>query len=125
MGYLIGNQGETVKLIQFELDNAALQLNTYALPINPSKCFFFGGYVILSGGTIPLVFGSFRVIGDASNVVFLRAAASPTNQDYLVKFRLFNDQVFAPQTPETYSLNWTYSAGDGKATVVIFYIEYS
>lgn len=125
MGYLIGDQGGTVKLIQFELDTAALQLNTYALPIKPSKCFFFGGYVILSGGTIPLVYGSFSVFGDNSNFGFLRGSGAPTGQDFLIKLRIFQDGVFTPQNPETYSLSWAYIAGDGRAKVVIPYIEYS
>jgi len=126
MGFEFTNNSlGSVKQIQFELDSAALLLNSYALPIKPSKAIFIGGYIITSGGTIPLNVASFDVRGNSSNFGFLRT--NPTSiaaQDVLYKLRLFTDQVFTPQTPETYTLQWTYSAGDGRAKVIILYSEY-
>jgi hypothetical protein len=126
MGFEFTNNSlGAVKQIQFELTPAELLLNTYSLPINASKCYFIGGYVITQGGTIPLSAGSFGVEGDTTGFDFLRVPVSGVlGLNVLYKFNLQAPQVFTPQNSETYRLFWTYSAGDQSCKVIILYSEY-
>ena len=115
----------SLQQIQFDLSPADLLLNNFQLPIKPSKCYFFGGYIITQGGTIPLSAGSFGVIGDSSGYTFLRVTVGGTlGLNVLYKFNLQVPQVFTPQNDETYSLVWGYFAGDQSCKVIIFYSEY-
>jgi hypothetical protein len=126
MGFeFINNSLGAVKQIQFELTPADLLLNSFQLPINPSKCYFFGGYIITQGGTIPLSAGSFGVVGNTTNLVFLRILVNGAlGLNVLYKFNLQAAQVFTPQTSETYRLAWNYFLGDQSCKVIILYSEY-
>jgi len=126
MGYLITDP-RIVKLLQFTIQSSDLPLNTYSLAIKLSKCYYIGGMVITSGGTVPLSAGSFVVNGDTSGASFLRVTVDGiAGTDVLYQFDIqATGQAFTPQTAETYSLNWTYVAGDVTTQVIIAYIEYS
>jgi hypothetical protein len=124
MGFEITQNQIIVKQIQFELTAADLLLNTFTLPIQTTNVIFILGYVITSGGTIPLNVGSFRLEGDISGTFFIAAPTTIASQDVLYKLIPSPNSVFTPQTPETYSLNWTYLSGDGQAKVIILYSEY-
>lgn len=127
MGYIIGDQGGIVKLTQFTIQPSDLPLDTYPLDIKPSKCYFIGGMIITSGGTVPLDAGSFVVNGDTSGAGFLRVTVNGiAGLNVLYKFNIqAAGQAFTPQIAETYSLNWFYVAGDVTTKVIIAYIEYS
>jgi hypothetical protein len=115
----------SLQQIQFDLSPADLLLNSFQLPIKPSKCYFIGGYVITQGGTIPLSAGSFGVKGDTTNFVFLRVIVNgAAGLNVLYKFNLQAAQVFTPQNDETYSLNWVYFVGDQSCKVIILFSEY-
>jgi hypothetical protein len=124
MGYLIKKMG-VINQIEFELKPADLLLNSFQLPIKPSKCYFIGGYVITQGGTIPLSAGSFRVVGNTTGFAFLRTLVNGAlGLDVMYKFNLQAAQVFTPQTPETYNLDWNYFLGDQSCKVIILFSTY-
>ena len=125
MGFEITqNQIGGVKQIQFELTAADLLLNSFSLPIQTTNAIFIGGYIITSGGTIPLNVVDFFVIGDVSGNKFLEVKTNIASLDVLYKFDIGNSSAFLPQTAENYSLTWNYVAGDGQAKGIILYSEY-
>ena len=118
------NQIGGVKQIQFELTAADLLLNSFSLPIQTTNAIFIGGYIITSGGTIPLDVTNFFVEGDVSGFKFLQVATNILSLNVLYNFDSGPSGVFLPQTAENYSLTWNYVAGDGQAKGIILYSEY-
>jgi hypothetical protein len=125
MGFEITqNQIGGIKQIQFELTAADLLLNSFALPIQTTNAIFIGGYIITSGGGIPLDVGNFLVTGDVSAFEFMKVPTNIPSQTVLYRFNIGGSGVFLPQTAENYSLTWNYVSGNGQAKVIILYSEY-
>jgi hypothetical protein len=126
MGFNLLNQNfGSVKILEVDLQPGDLPLNSLNLNIVPGLYYFFGGYVITQGGTVPNSVGSFAVTGVTSGVNFLRCAVGGVlGLNVFYHFILPSAQVYTPQVPETYDLTWNYLAGDQPTKFIILYAEY-
>lgn len=126
MGFEVSNNLGSIKTLTLDISQADFVGNNIPLPLKPSKVLFLNAYLILSGGAIPYNMGSASIFGDSSGYGFLRtgAIAGALGLDVLYPFFQLAAQAYTPQTPETYTLNVTYVAGDGTGQLVLAYVEY-